>query len=354
MSDPNLLYTDVEDDLRASVRALLSARADGFLARVESDSPHDLDLWRELAAIGANSLHVPESAGGQGASWRETAVVAEELGRSVAPVPFLGSTVLATAALMACGETDTLTRLASGAATGVLAVPLSTWPGAALPPITVSDGKLTGTVRSVVDASVADLFVVPTSFGLYVVEDAQVAPVVSLDMTRPIADVTFAGASGVRIADSAQSVVDTALLTGAGILASEQVGLAQWCLELTVDYLKQRYQFGRQVGSFQSLKHRMADLLQEIVVARAAARYAADTLATGDADAPIAVAVAQSLASAVAVHTAEEAVQLHGGVGMTWEHPLHLFLKRAKANEIALGTPGRWRMALAPLIDLPA
>jgi alkylation response protein AidB-like acyl-CoA dehydrogenase len=179
--------------------------------------------------------------------------------------------------------------------------------------------------------------------------------VVSLDLTRPIADVTLTGAQGTRLAgpDRAASAVDGALRTGAGLLASEQVGIAQWCLDATVAYLRERHQFGRPVGSFQALKHRLADLWQELVLARAAARYAADTLATDDPDAPVAVSTAQSLCGTVAVHAAEECVQLHGGIGMTWEHPAHLYLKRAKANEIALGTPEQHRALLAPLVNLP-
>ncbi len=363
MSEPNLLYTDVEDELRASVRALLADRADSaaVIARLESDDKHDLGLWRTLAVeLGATSLHVPEDLGGQGAGYRETAVVAEELGRAVAPVPFLGSAVLATAALLHVAGSDerarsALAELASGASTAALVVPLSAWSGSALPPVRVEGGGLVGSVRSVADATAADLLVVPADGALHLVEAAaaRVTPVVSLDQTRPLADVEFAGSASVRLSGSAEDAVAAALRAGAGVLASEQVGIAQWCLDTTVAYLKERYQFGRPVGSFQALKHRLADLWQELVLARAAARYAADALASGSPDTEVAVAVAQSLCAAVAVHAAEEAVQLHGGIGMTWEHPAHVYLKRAKADEIALGTPGRHRAALAPLVDLP-
>ena len=136
-------------------------------------------------------------------------------------------------------------------------------------------------------------------------------------------------------------------------LASEQTGVAEWALTETVTYLKGRYQFGRPVGGFQSLKHRLANLYTDLVLARAAARNAADALATGT-DVPIAVAVAQARNAPIAVKATEEAIQLHGGIGMTWEHPAHLYLKRAKADEIALGTPGRHRARLADLVDLPA
>ncbi|GAA1191632.1 hypothetical protein GCM10009675_02510 [Prauserella alba] len=185
---------------------------------------------------------------------------------------------------------------------------------------------------------------------------ADVSAPVSFDLTRPIADVTFQGAAATRLAgpDHAPAAVSGALRTGAGLLASEQLGLAQWCLDETVEYLKGRYQFGRPVGSFQALKHRLADLWLELVGARAAARYAADTLARRDADAPVAVAVAQSYCAQTAVHAAEECIQLHGGIGMTWEHPAHLYLKRAKASQVAFGAPGRHRAVLGDLVDLPA
>ncbi|GLZ37373.1 acyl-CoA dehydrogenase family protein [Actinokineospora sp. NBRC 105648] len=357
MSEPNLRYSDVEDGLRASVRDLLADRADAatVLAHAES-AEHDPGLWRALAELGATSLHVPEELGGQGAGYRETAVVAEELGASVAPVPFLGSAVLATAALLHVSQDDdaraALARLGSGEITATLVVPLSTWDST--PSVQLVDGGLVGTVRSVADARAADLLVVPAGGALHLVQAsaATVTPVVSLDVTRPVADVEFTGSTSVALVGSAEDAVRAALLAGAGILASEQVGIAQWCLDTTVAYLKQRYQFGRPVGSFQALKHRLADVWQQLVLARAAARNAADALATGN-DVEVAVSVAQSLCAAVAVHAAHECVQLHGGIGMTWEHPAHLYLKRAKADEIALGTPGRHRASLAHLVDLP-
>ncbi|GAA1226127.1 acyl-CoA dehydrogenase family protein [Prauserella halophila] len=372
MTDADLLYSDVETDLRASVRDLLTDHCEpaSLLARVESDEPYDRALWRTLAGeLGAAGLAVPDELGGQGASAREVALVLEELGRSAAPVPFLGSAVLATSALLGCDTAadavaDLVRRLATGEAVGALAVPLSTMTDAGFPgDVTAgADGTLSGTVRSVADGTAADVFVVaatgPDGPGLYAVDAAaaDVSAPVSFDLTRPIADVTFHGAAATRLAgpDRAPDAVTGALLTGAGLLASEQLGLAQWCLDETVEYLKNRYQFGRPVGSFQALKHRLADLWLELVGARAAARYAADTLARGDADAPVAVATAQSYCAETAVHAAEECIQLHGGIGMTWEHPAHLYLKRAKASQVAFGAPGRHRAVLGDLVDLPA
>jgi alkylation response protein AidB-like acyl-CoA dehydrogenase len=362
----NLLYSDVEEQLRDSVRDLLTDRAQpaSILARCETDKPYDLDLWRTLTAeLGAGSLHVPESLGGQGASGREVAVVLEELGRTVAPVPFLGCAVLATTALLGCEATgevrELLDAFGSGRSVGALAVSLATAPGSVSPStVEVEDGTLRGQVRSVADAAAADVLIVPVAGpALHAVPVAQegvtVTPAVSLDLTRPIADVTFTGAASTPLTGPAESALDGALWTAAALLASEQVGIAEWCLTTTVAYLKERHQFGRPVGSFQALKHRLADLFGELAMARAAARHAADSLAGDVTEARLAALLANSLCSTVAVHAAEECVQLHGGIGMTWEHPAHLYLKRAKADQLALGTPGRHRQLLAPLIGLP-
>ena len=148
--------------------------------------------------------------------------------------------------------------------------------------------------------------------------------------------------------------LDAALAGGAGVLAAEQLGLAQRCLDMTLAYVKERRQFARPVGSFQALKHRLADVWVAVSQARAASRYAAACLAAGDPDAKVAVAVAKAYCSETAVHAAQECIQLHGGIGFTWEHPAHLYLKRAKADSIAFGTPDAHRAVLAGLVNLPA
>jgi alkylation response protein AidB-like acyl-CoA dehydrogenase len=214
----------------------------------------------------------------------------------------------------------------------------------------------------VADARPASVLLVPADgvpAALYAVaaDDAGVtrSPVVSLDMTRPLADLTLDNVPArplVSGPDSARAV-QAALTAGAAMLASEQLGMAERCLEMTVSYLKERYQFARPVGSFQALKHRLADLWVTISQARAAARYAAACLATEDADAPVAVALAKAACSDAATLAAQESVQLHGGIGFTWEHPAHLYLKRAKTTSIALGTADWHRASLAGLAKLP-
>lgn len=371
-----LLYTGVEDDLRRSVRDMLAQRSpvSRVLARCEEGEAYDAALWRVLAAdMGLAGLLVPERHGGAGAGPREAAVVLEELGRQVAPVPYLGSAVVATTALGALdapggsgnGAAGLLAALADGGTVTALAVPFDTAPGGPALTVTASGAGpsgpavLSGQVRGVADALGADTMLVPTGAGLYQVAAGAPgvarSPVLSLDLTRPLCDLAFDGAPGTLLAggEDAGRAVAAALTAGAALLASEQLGVAEWCLETTVVYVKSRHQFGRPVGSFQALKHRLADVWVDVTQARAAARYAAACLADRDPDAPMAAALAQAHCSLVAVRAAEECVQLHGGIGFTWEHPAHLFLKRARADATGFGTPDRHRAALATLADLP-
>jgi alkylation response protein AidB-like acyl-CoA dehydrogenase len=366
---PDLLYGEAETELRAAVRSLLDDRCGwrDVQERTETGQTCDTGLWRVLAAdVGCAGLLIPEVSGGAGASYREAAVVAEEIGRAVAPVPFLGSAVVATAALLAAGDTELLAGLAAGTTTAALAVPF-TAAATARPQPTVRLGVtggsgylLRGTVLGVADALPADVLLVPADgvpFGLYAVRAADVSltPVVSLDMTRQLADLTFADAPGSRLVAGARAeqAVAAALAAGAAMLAAEQLGVAERCLEMTVAYLKERRQFGRQIGSFQALKHRAADLWVGVTQARAAARYAAACLTSGDADTPVAIALAKAACSDIAVHAAQECLQLHGGIGFTWEHPTHLYLKRAKSSSLGFGTADRHRASLAGLANLP-
>ncbi|QYJ03536.1 acyl-CoA/acyl-ACP dehydrogenase [Nocardioides panacisoli] len=361
MSDLDLLYSDIEDDLRASVRDLLADRCDpDAITRLYDGDRSVVDvLWKSLTEIGMAGLLVPENRGGQGASSREVAVVLEELGRAVAPVPFLTSAVIATTLLLE-SESNLLALVASGDRTAALLLPWSMSPDGEIPAFDLVGESIHGTATSVAGAIEADVLLAPvrTASGLaiYAVEaaGASLDPVVSLDMTRELADVSLNHARGELVMADAESAVRRALDAGAALLASEQLGVARWCLETTVAYVKERKQFGRPVGGFQALKHRLADLYTRVETACAAARHATAALSDHDPDTSAAASIAQAFNAEVSVHAAEEAVQLHAGIGMTWEHPAHLYLKRAKASQIALGTPGRHRARLAPLIGLPS
>ncbi|WP_063064575.1 acyl-CoA dehydrogenase family protein [Nocardia violaceofusca] len=357
----DLLYSEVEEDLRASVRALLGKRSpwDAVLARTESDTTTDLELWSALAIdIGCAALAVPETAGGAGASWREAAIVAEELGRTVAAVPFLGSAGISVALLLELGRTDLLGAVAGGATTAAVALPFSTAAGDSFDAVQVRGGRLYGTVASVADAAAADILLVPAGDAVYRVAAAAAGlrrtEVVALDMTRPLVDLVFDGVEAEPLASGEHipAAVGAALRIGAVLLASEQLGLAERCFEMAIEYLRIRRQFGRVIGSYQAIKHRLAELWVLLTQARAVARYAAECAATHSPDLPVAAALAKAHCSTVSQQIAEECVQFHGGIGFTWEHPAHLYLKRAKSSAIALGTPERHRAALAELVDI--
>jgi alkylation response protein AidB-like acyl-CoA dehydrogenase len=361
MSTGDLLYSDTEEALRDSVRSLFADRCPPeAVARAYDPAPQDFSgVWRTLAAeLGVAGLLVPGSLGGAGAGAREAAVVMEEIGRAVAPVPFLSSAVLATIALLRAGDTETVSALAQGELTAALVVPLSTAPGDPVAGVSGGADGLSGSVTSVAGAAEADVLVVPVAgpegLELHTVlrGEARISPVLALDMTRPLAGVTFSSAPSTRVGPGDGPVAE-AILTGAALLASEQLGVTRWCFDTTLAYAKERKQFGRTIGSYQAIKHRLADLWFEVGAATAAARYAADTSARGDDDAATAAAIAQAYCSGVAVHAAEECVQLHGGIGMTWEYPAHLYLKRAKSDQLIFGTAYRHRTRLAELVDLP-
>jgi alkylation response protein AidB-like acyl-CoA dehydrogenase len=356
----NLLYTDTETELRSSIRSLLEKAApwDSVLARTESSETTDRVLWHAMThRLGCTALAVPERHGGAGASWREAAVVAEELGRAVAPVPYLGHT-LAMSLLDELGQSEMLQRLAGGEATAAVALPFASAEVLTNDGVRVANNVLTGAVDTVADTLIADILLVPAGSGLYAVNtDADGLArnaIVSLDMTRPLADLVFNDVSAIAVATGPRvaAALRRTWQLGAVLLACEQLGVAEKCLETTVEYLRVRRQFARILGSYQALKHRLADLWVLITQATAAARYAAECAATGSADLPVAAALAKSHCSEVAQSAAEECLQLHGGIGFTWEHPAHLYLKRAKSTAIALGGPAYHRTELSRLIDL--
>jgi alkylation response protein AidB-like acyl-CoA dehydrogenase len=372
----DLLYSETETELRGAVRALLADRAAwrDVLARTETPQTTDDKLWHTLAAeVGVAGLLIPESLGGAGASFREAAVVAEEAGRAVAPVPYLGSAVMATTALWAAGDTAVLPELAGGAVTAALAIPFAV--GTRTRPVPTvrldapqrGDGpgeyRLTGVITGVADALPADVLVVPADSVPYALYAVRVGaggvgkrPLTSLDMTRQLCEIRLDEAPARQLArgEAAEQAMAAALLAGAGMLASEQLGLAEMCLDTTVAYVKERHQFARPVGGFQAIKHRLADLWVSVTQCRAAARYAADWLAAGfGPETTLAVALAKAACSDTAMKAAEEMIQLHGGIGFTWEHPAHLYLKRAKADSLALGTADAHRASLDVLANLP-
>lgn len=301
--------------------------------------------------IGLTDLLVPEGQGGLGGDLADAAAVATELGRACAPSDFITTTVVAGPLLADVGHVGP-----AGAA--CLVAPWDVSLGHLLPRLTVVDGRASGSVRSVVGMG-DGLLVLPVvldgEIGIAIAEtDApgvRLDPVTSLDTTRPLTDVTLdaAGVTVLATGQRAVDAIDAALERAAVALAAEQVGLASWCLATTVDHVQQRRQFGRLLGSFQALKHRLATLWIEVD----SASVAAGAAAAATSDRAVLASVAQSMCSEVALHAAEECIQMLGGIGMTWEHPAHLYLKRALVDLSALGTPEQHRQRLATLVDLP-
>jgi alkylation response protein AidB-like acyl-CoA dehydrogenase len=361
MTSMDLLYSDDEELLRDALRRLLVDRCDLSKAKDIYDGDRSMiaPLWMSVAQeLGLAGTLIPQDVEGAGLSAREAAVILEEVGFALAPIPFLTSAVVGTTILIEPKD-DLLPQLATGQVTVALAVPFTTAAGDEVGTVHVDEkSKLCGEIRSIAGALEADYLLVPVraqgGTRIFAVDTSQVdlTAASSLDMTRQLADAKLEGCEGRLVLENAEHVLRQSLLVGAAMIASEQIGIARWCLQSTVKYLMERRQFGRVLGGYQALKHRLADLYVTIEAAAAAARYASATLAANDEDFPVAAAVAKSACSEAAVLAAEEALQLHGGIGMTWEYPVHLYLKRAKSAQLAFGTPGAHRQRLSTLVNL--
>jgi alkylation response protein AidB-like acyl-CoA dehydrogenase len=367
--------TEEQDLLRATVRDLLSQHATSERVR-EAMLEHggvDERTWTELAQLGLTGLTIPEAHGGAGAGFVELSVVFEELGRKLAPVPLLSSAVLGAEAIMAAGTDAQQADLLPGVAAGTtrlalahldVAGRLTADPGVRA----VRDGDawvLDGSAGYVLDGASAHLVVTAATtddgLALFVVpgdaEGLARRDVEVLDLTRPMATLAY---DGVRVDESARlsggdpvSALHRALVAGVVALACEQVGGAQQVLETATGYARDRVQFGRAIGSFQAVKHRLAELLVQVESAKSAAYHAARVLAAGDREElAVAAPLAKSYCSEVYEQAAADGIQLHGGIGFTWEHDAHLYFKRSKASKLLLGDPAHHRAMLADVLGL--
>jgi alkylation response protein AidB-like acyl-CoA dehydrogenase len=325
---------------------------------VDTDAGYDPQLWARLGGeLGVLGLAVPEELGGVGGTLVDQAVVAEEFGAALLPGPVLGTVGLAIPALVALGadagaETaELLEALVAGTRTAALAVPEF---GAA-PLVTATGDALTGTLPQVVDGG-ADVLIVaatgPDGVGLYATEGGQRSRLSTLDQTRRQSKVVLDGAPARLLASgaAAEKAIAHALRVGGVLLAAEQVGGAQKLLELTIAYANTRLQFGRKIGSFQAVKHKCADMLVLVEHARSTAYHAAWALQDGTDDPDLAVSVAQATCSENYQRVAADTVQLHGGIGFTWEHPAHLYFKRAVTDAALLGSASTHRDRIATLV----
>ncbi|MBC7593153.1 MAG: acyl-CoA/acyl-ACP dehydrogenase [Kineosporiaceae bacterium] len=321
-------------------------------ASSESDEGFDRKIWARMAQeLGLHSIGLPEAVGGTGDSLLDQVVVMEQLGRALDPSPYLTTIVLVARALAEAGDAgEHLNALVSGERTASLALSAG-----ATACETAGDWKVFGSSRQVLHGGLVDDLMVlaetavgPTLLWLGV-GDVSVTTLDTLDLTRPLADLTFNSAPATVIGEPGrgQEVVDTVLARASVALAAEQVGGASRALEMATAYAGEREQFGRPIGSFQSIKHLLADVMMEVESARAAVLYAAWAFDTGDAEAQQLVHLCQAVASEAYLKSAKACIQVHGAIGFTWEHDAHLFFKRASASRQLLGAPQEHRERIA-------
>jgi len=372
-----ITLTDEQEELRDLVRGFLAEKAPSEAVRrwMESDTGYDPELWRQMATqLGLHALALPEPYGGAGYGLAELALIFEELGRSLLPAPLFSTIGLAAQALLASGDDEACRRylpgIAQGALTATVAVSDETgsWD---LADITTSAEReddrwrLSGTKMFVIDGQTADVILViaraDDGLGLFAVARGTpgltTARLEALDPTRRLARVDVTDCPGRRIgpAGDATAFLRRAIDVANVVLAAEQVGGAQACLDDAVAYAKFRVQFNRPIGSFQAIKHKCADVLLEIESARAALLYAVSLTTDGagsDEEFAICAALVSAYCSAAYTHAAKENIQIHGGIGFTWEHDAHLYLKRAKTSELLFGAPSMHRARIADLVGI--
>lgn len=354
-------FTEEQEQFRDIVRRFAADRSPASEVRklMETESGFDPDVWRQLTGeLGLTALRIPEAHGGGGFGPVELGVVMEEFGRSLICAPFFSSAVLATELIMAADNeaacATLLPALADGTVRGTFALveESGSWdPADVACKAEAQDGGwcLNGLKRFVIDGHTADFLIVAarTSEGLGLFKvDADAGgltrtPAAGMDPTRKLADVTLDNVQASQITDhlvDAGPTIERAMDAAAVALANEMVGGAQALLDSAIEYAKMRVQFGRTIGSFQAIKHKCADMLLEVESAKSAAYCAAAAAADDDPEAPALACLAKSAASDAYIRTAAETIQIHGGIGFTWENDTHLWFKRAKSSEVMLGS----------------
>jgi alkylation response protein AidB-like acyl-CoA dehydrogenase len=359
-------FTDEQQLFREATRRFLQDKSPTTEVRrlMETSEGFDPAVWEQLSReLALPGIHIPEQYGGAGFGPVELGIVMEELGRSLLCAPYFGSSVLAATAVLEAGteswKSELLPAFAAGERRGALAVTETSgrWDSVGIATVArESDAgfALTGTKSFVVDGLSADLLIVAArtpdtsgdaGVGLYVVrpDDSGVSrtPLETMDATRKLARIDLLEAPALPLGEPGADwpALGRTLDLAAVALANESVGGAQVMLDSSVEYSKIRMQFGRAIGSFQAIKHRCADMLVEVELAKSAAYYAAQAAASGDTELPALACLAKAAASDAFMSTAVSCIQIHGGIGFTWDHDTHLWFKRAKSSEVFLGTP---------------
>jgi alkylation response protein AidB-like acyl-CoA dehydrogenase len=364
----NFDFSDDQKQLRDQARKFLTEKCPPKAVRVVLDgkAPYDKELWKGLAEMGFLGVAIPEEFGGAGAGHLELCVIAEEMGRALAPVPFSSTVYLAAEALLIAGsdaqKNKWLPKIASGEAIGTLALFEGTGnPSPKAIKLAASGVALNGVKKPVADGAIADFAIVAARTGssgresdisLFLVDmkggGVEVKDLTNLDLTRGQAEVTFknAKAEPLGAAGEGWSILSQVLDRAAVLTAFEQVGGADRALEMGRDYALDRIAFGRPIGSFQAVKHILADMYVSATLARSNCYYGAWALSTNAGELPEAAAAARISATQAFQHCAKNNIQVHGGMGFTWEFDCHMYYRRANAVALGLGSLSYWEDAL--------
>ena len=373
----NFAFSEEQEMLRETARRFLDDKAGSEVVRrlMESEEGFDEGVWKEIAVLGWQAMAIPEEYGGAGFSFMEQAILMEEMGRSLFPAPYLSSIVLGADLVLSAGTEEQKQAILPDVASGEVRLALAhlerngRWDATGVKMASKRDGSdlvLNGTKSFVLDGHTAHTLIVVArtedgsvgeggiSLVLVPAETAGIGRrrLETMDQTRKQAEIEF---SDVRVPASAilgdpgagWAALQETLTRAVVALAFEQVGGAQQCLDMSVEYAKVRVQFGRPIGSFQAIKHKCADMLVEVESAKSAAYYAGWSASGGDEDLAVAAPLAKSYCSEAYFFCAGENIQVHGGIGFTWEHDAHLYFKRAKTDELLFGTPANHRAVLA-------
>ena len=373
----NFAFSDEQEQLRDSVRRFLQAKSPSTEVRrlMETDDGYDPAVWSQMAnELGLQSLHLPEEHGGQGFTFVELGIVLEEMGRVLLCAPYFSTVVLAADAIVNAGSPEEqgalLPGIASGESIATLAFtePNGKWDAAGIEMVAKPSGDgytLDGTKMFVLDGHVADLIVVAArlegtsgdeGISLFTVDgDASGltrTPLPTMDQTRKQAKLEFAGVAAKPLGEpgTGWAALSKTLDQAAAMSANEMIGGAQMVLDMSVEYAKVRVQFGRPIGSFQAIKHKCADMLLEVESGKSAAYYAAWAAAEDEGELPVAASLAKAYCSDAYFHAAAENIQIHGGIGFTWEHDMHLYFKRAKGSEVTFGDATHNRELVAQVV----